>query len=122
MNRIITYRIRNIKTKQCVLVNNSESNLIDLGECTTSNHSLWHIANVDEYNNKKITSVKNEKCLYAANAQTPGLENCETVMNIKDRYMHFEIIEDKYLCVKNSRNLKYNCLVVNRLILMIIIR
>ncbi|ORX49954.1 hypothetical protein BCR36DRAFT_290542, partial [Piromyces finnis] len=24
--------------------------------------------------------------------------------------MHFEIIEDKYLCVKNSRNLKYSCL------------
>jgi len=22
--------------------------------------------------------------------------------------MHFEFIEDKYLCVKNSRNLKYN--------------
>ena len=31
MNRVITYRIRNIKTKQCVLVNNSNDKLIDLG-------------------------------------------------------------------------------------------
>ncbi|KAL6625936.1 hypothetical protein U3516DRAFT_853824 [Neocallimastix sp. 'constans'] len=101
MNRVITYRIRNIKTKQCVLINNSDGNLIDLGECTTSNHSLWHVTDVDEYNNKKkkITSDKNGKCLYAANAQTPGLEMCENIMNIKDH---------KYLCVKNSRNLKYN--------------
>jgi len=48
---------------------NSNGNLTDLGECSTSNRSLWHMTNVDEYNNKKITSIKNEKCLYAANSQ-----------------------------------------------------
>jgi len=110
MNRVVLFRIRNVKTKQCILVNNSDGNLIDLGECTTSNHSLWHVTNVDEYNNKRITSDKNGKCLYAANACTSGLEVCENVMNIKDRYMHFEFVEDKYLCVKNNRNQKYNCL------------
>ncbi|KAL6617738.1 hypothetical protein U3516DRAFT_780094 [Neocallimastix sp. 'constans'] len=57
MNRVVTYRILNIKTKQCVLVNNSVGNLIDLGECTISNHNLWHITNVDEYNNKNVTFV-----------------------------------------------------------------
>jgi hypothetical protein len=31
-------------------------------------------------------------------------------MNIKDRYMHFEFVEDNYLCFKNNRNQKYNCL------------
>ncbi|KAG4108524.1 hypothetical protein H8356DRAFT_1068310 [Neocallimastix lanati (nom. inval.)] len=110
MNRVVLFRIRNVKTKQCILVNNSDGNLIDLGECTTSNHSLWHVTNVDEYNNKRITSDKNGKCLYAANACTSGLEVCEEIMNIKDRYMHFEFVEDKYLCVKNNRNQKYNCL------------
>jgi len=110
MNRVVLFRIRNVKTKQCILVNNSDGNLIDLGECTTSNHSLWHVTNVDEYNNKRITSDKNGKCLFAANACTSGLEVCENVMNIKDRYMHFEFVEDKYLCVKNNRNQKYNCL------------
>jgi len=91
-------------------VNNSDGNLIDLGECTTSNHSLWHVTNVDEYNNKRIASDKKGKCLYAANACTSGLEVCENVMNIKDRYMHFEFVEDKYLCFKNNRKQKYNCL------------
>ncbi|OUM57342.1 Non-catalytic module family DOC2 [Piromyces sp. E2] len=108
MNRDITYRIRNIQTKQCVLVNNSDGNLINFGECTISNHSLWCVTNIDEYN--KITYVKNGKCLYVANACTSVVKhlNFEELYDKNDEIFQWEIQDIDNGVISRKENDPYN--------------
>jgi len=107
-------RIRNIKNNSCLVTypsnNNSNSDRLVLGDCDTE-YSSWSILG------NKIISDYTNKCLYVNNGIDTAMDSCDEIIDGKnDHYIHFDIIDDKYICVKynldsqkcfNGKNLRF---------------
>jgi len=109
-------RIRNLKKNKCLVTypsnNNSNSDILDrlaLGECNTE-YSSWSIIE------NKIISDYTKNCLYVKNGIDTAMGFCDKVINGDDNYLHFDLIDDKYICVKynldsqkcfNGENLRF---------------
>ncbi|OUM57080.1 Non-catalytic module family DOC2, partial [Piromyces sp. E2] len=105
------FRIRNVETNKCLITyNTGNSDRILLGDCDDTNYSGWYV----KYN--KLISSYNNKCLYVTNGIDAAMENCDKIYNGDDRYKYFDIIDNKYICVKynldsqkclNGENLRF---------------
>jgi len=58
----------------------------------------------------KIISLVNNKCLYVINSINPGLDECKDSNEQVDHYFYFNIIDNRYVCVKNKKDPKRYCL------------
>ncbi|OUM58871.1 Non-catalytic module family DOC2, partial [Piromyces sp. E2] len=74
-----SFRIKNRKTQECLITNlHSDTNVLLMGDC---NHS---------------------KCLYAMNSQDPRMIECTEPDREINHHIHFKIVDNKYICLKNS--------------------
>ena len=106
-------RIRNLKTNQCLVTYPSKNSNFDrlvLSDCDTE-YGLWSIIE------NKIISDYTKKCLYVNNGIDTAMDECDKVINGEDdHYIHFDVIDDKHICVKynldaqkcfNGNNLRF---------------
>jgi len=99
-------RIRNVETNKCLIttIDNSNSDRILLGDCDDTEYSTWF------FEDRKFISASNNKCLYVTNGIDAAMEYCDKVYNGEDRYKYFDIMDDKYICVKNNNDPTPYCL------------
>ena len=99
------FRIRNKKTKQCLVTDlNSDTTRIMKGDCDATDYSLWN------YSNNELILAITGKCLYAMNSQTSAMTECDNTYTQIDNYKYFNIIDNKYICVKNDADPNQYCL------------
>jgi len=91
-----SFRIKNRKTQECLITNlHSDTSVLLMGDC---NHSVW------TYENEHLVLDATNKCLYAMNSQDARMVDCNEADNQINHHIHFKIVDDKYICLKNSVN------------------
>jgi len=72
-----------------------------MGEC---NHSVW------TYKNDQLVLDATGKCLYAVNSQDPRMIECDESDREINHHIHFKIVDNKYICIKNNIDPEDHCL------------
>ncbi|OUM56499.1 Non-catalytic module family DOC2, partial [Piromyces sp. E2] len=100
-----SFSIKNAKTGECLITDFTyDTDTPYTGECV---HSIW------TYKNNLLILNASGKCLKAMNAQDPRMVDCKKATENLDSYVYFEIVDNKYICIKNSVNQGHNCLSVD---------
>jgi len=100
-------RIKNRKTQECLITNlHSDTSILLLGDC---NHSVW------TYQNEELILNATGKCLYAMNSQNARMIECSEADEQINHHIHFKIIDNKYICIKNNVDPEDRCLDGNTL-------
>ena len=81
-------------TQECLITNlHSDNTIVLLGDC---NHSIWI------YEKDQLILDATKKCLYAMNSQNARMTNCNEGDNQINHHIHFKIVDNKYICIKNN--------------------
>jgi len=95
-------RIKNKKTQECLITNlHSDTNVVLMGDC---NHSEWI------YQNDLLVLEATGKCLYAMNSLNARMIECSKSDEQINHQIHFKIVDNRYICIKNNVNPEDHCL------------
>eukprot|EP00833_Pecoramyces_ruminatium_P002270 jgi/Orpsp1_1/1176302/evm.model.c7180000057129.1 len=72
-----------------------------MGDC---NHSAW------TFKNGQLVLDATGKCLYAMNSHDPRMIECDKPDEQINHHIHFKIVDDKYICIKNNVDPEDRCL------------
>ncbi|ORX64261.1 PLC-like phosphodiesterase [Anaeromyces robustus] len=78
-----------------------DTNILLMGDC---NHSEW------TYQNEKFVLEATGKCLYTMNSQNAKMIECSKADDQINHHIHFKIIDNKYICIKNNVDPSDYCL------------
>ncbi|KAL6628058.1 hypothetical protein U3516DRAFT_740999 [Neocallimastix sp. 'constans'] len=95
-------RIGNKKTQECLITNlHSDTNTLLMGDC---NHSKW------THQSEQLVLDATGKCLFAMNSQNARMINCNEGDNQISHHIHFKIVDNTYICIKNNVDPEDRCL------------
>ncbi|ORX50290.1 hypothetical protein BCR36DRAFT_449155 [Piromyces finnis] len=94
-----------LKTQQYLISNlHSDTIILLMGDC---NHSIL------TFESELLVLDATGKYIYAMNSQDPRMVDCNNADEQINHYIHFKIIDSKFICIKNSIDPEDRCLTAN---------